>query len=88
MCIGRFLTGFIVGSAVGGILGILLAPRSGEETREMLIDKSEEVYKTTESSVKELQSKANEVMDNIQKKGDDLLCKVQDIIKQQCCKEM
>jgi len=84
MCIGRFLTGFIVGSAVGGVVGILLAPRSGEETREMLVDKSEEVYQTTENSVKELQSKATEVMDNIQKKGDDLLSKVQDLIREQC----
>ncbi len=83
MCIGRFLTGFLVGSAVGGIVGILLAPRAGEETREMLVDRSEEAYKSTETSVKELQSKANEVMDNIQKKGDELLSKVQDLIKQQ-----
>jgi gas vesicle protein len=83
MCIGRFFTGFVIGSAVGGILGLLLAPRAGEETRDLLMDKSEDVYKTTEESIKELQNKANDVMDNIQTKGDELLNKVQELIRQQ-----
>ena len=39
--------------------------------------------KTTESSIKELQTKANAVMDDIQKKGDELLKKIQDIIKKE-----
>ena len=83
MCIGRFLGGFVVGAAMGGVIGLLLAPRSGEETRELLLDKTEEVYKTSEDSLKEIQTKANDVMDNIQKKGDDLFNKVQDLLKQQ-----
>ena len=28
----KFLAGFIVGGAIGAIAGILLAPKSGEET--------------------------------------------------------
>lgn len=80
MCIGRFLAGFIIGGAVGGIAGILLAPDSGEDTREKLIDKSEEAYKYSEESLKEIQSKANDVIENIQNKGDELYGKVQDLI--------
>ena len=83
MCIGRFLGGFVVGAAMGGVIGLLLAPRSGEETRELLLDKTEEAYKCSEDSLKEIQTKANDVMDNIQKKGDELFNKVQDLIKQQ-----
>jgi gas vesicle protein len=83
MCIGRFLTGFILGSAVGGVLGILLAPRSGEETRELILDKSEEVYKSTEDSLKEIHKKANHVIDDIQKKGDDLLGQIKELIKKE-----
>lgn len=83
MCTGRFFGGFIIGAAVGGVLGLLLAPRSGEETRELLLDKTEEVCKQSEDSIKELQEKASDVMDNIQKKGDELFNKVQDLIKQQ-----
>jgi len=83
MCTERFLGGFVIGAAVGGVLGLLLAPSSGEETREKILDKTEEVYKHSEDSLKEIQTKANDVMDNIQKKGDDLFNKVQDLIKQQ-----
>ena len=82
MCIGKFLTGFIVGGAVGGILGILLAPQSGEETRGMISEKTGELYKSTEESLVELQGKANAVIDDIHKKGDELLVKIQDLLKQ------
>ena len=68
---------------VGGVIGVLLAPKPGEETRQELLDSSSEIYKKTESSIKELQSKANVVMDDIQKKGDELLKKVQDVIKKE-----
>ena len=36
MSVGKFLAGFAVGAAVGGVIGILLAPQSGEETREQI----------------------------------------------------
>ena len=81
MCTGRFLKGFLVGSAIGGILGILLAPASGEQTRDKIIDKADDAYKNAEDSIREIQSKANDVIDDIQKKGDDLLNKVYDILK-------
>ena len=34
----KFLAGFIVGGAIGAIAGVLLAPKSGEETRAMIAD--------------------------------------------------
>lgn len=80
MSVGRFLSGFIVGGAVGALTGILLAPSSGEETRKGIIDASNDVCKNTEEQVKELQDKANVVIDDIQTKGDELLSKVQDLI--------
>lgn len=83
MSVGKFLSGFIVGSAVGGVIGLLLAPASGEETRGMIVDKSDEIYKNTEDSVKEIQNKANDVIENIQQKGDELLAKIQENINKQ-----
>ncbi len=79
---GKFLTGFLVGSAIGGIVGLLLAPSSGEDTREIIVDKTDELYKNTEDSVKEIQDKANDVIEDIQKKGNELLGKIQDVLKQ------
>jgi gas vesicle protein len=35
---GNGLFYFLAGTAVGAVLGVLFAPRSGEETREQLVD--------------------------------------------------
>jgi gas vesicle protein len=35
----KLLAGFLAGAAVGGILGILMAPDKGEVTRRKIIDK-------------------------------------------------
>ena len=37
---GRFVTGLIVGSLMGGTVGILLAPRSGRATRRVVRHKT------------------------------------------------
>ena len=42
MSAGKFIAGFIVGGAVGAVIGILLAPQSGEETREQIGNKTKE----------------------------------------------
>lgn len=83
MSAGKFLAGFIVGGVVGSVIGVLLAPQSGEETREILAENSKELYGNTEASIKEFQEKADTVMSDIQKKGDELLGKVQELINKQ-----
>ncbi len=37
---GRFVTGLIVGSLMGGTVGLILAPRSGRETRDVVRHKT------------------------------------------------
>lgn len=64
----KFLAGFIVGGAIGAIAGILLAPKSGEETRAMLADGAKEAMKRADETVKEIQSKADDVVSDMQKK--------------------
>ena len=68
----KFLAGFIVGGAIGAIAGILLAPKSGEETRAMLADGAKEAMKRADETVKEIQSKADDVVSDMQKKGDEI----------------
>jgi gas vesicle protein len=40
----KILTGVVIGSAIGSILGLTLAPKSGGETRKDLKDKSMELF--------------------------------------------
>jgi len=81
MSVGKFFAGFVIGGVVGGVIGVLLAPSTGEESRKLIADSSSDVCKNTETSLKELQSKANLVVDDLQKKGDEILKKVQDMLK-------
>lgn len=38
---GSFITGFLIGGIIGTLVGIVLAPKSGAETRAELADQSE-----------------------------------------------
>lgn len=40
----RLLTGVVVGSAIGSILGLTLAPQKGEDTRKAIRDKSLDMF--------------------------------------------
>lgn len=40
----KVLTGFIVGGAIGSILGLTLAPQKGKDTRKAIRDKSLEMF--------------------------------------------
>ena len=79
----KFLAGFIVGGAIGAIAGILLAPKSGEETRQLIADTTKDVMRRADETVKEIQAKADDVVSDMQKKGDELRDKLQNLINQQ-----
>lgn len=87
MSAGKFLSGFIVGGALGAIAGILLAPKAGEETRDILCDTSKEVIKKTDKTVKEIQDKADTVVSDLQQKGDEIMEKIQSLIHKQKSEE-
>lgn len=83
MSAGRFLAGFIVGGALGALAGILLAPQSGEETRELLCDASKDIADKTDKTVKDIQSKADTAVSELQQKGDEIMEKIQNLINKQ-----
>ncbi|NLZ24486.1 YtxH domain-containing protein [Candidatus Dojkabacteria bacterium] len=62
---GEFLKGLVLGAVIGATAGILLAPQSGEETREdikklseEILDKAQTLYAT---SKKKLQKKVKDL---------------------------
>lgn len=83
MSAGKFLAGFIVGGALGALAGVLLAPQSGEETRELLADTSKEVSTKTNKTVKDIQEKADVVVSELQQKSDEIMEKIQTLINKQ-----
>ncbi len=79
----KFLAGFLVGGAIGALAGILLAPKSGEETRQMIADSAKDAMRRADETVKQIQSKADDVVSDMQKKGDEIRDKLQNLINQQ-----
>ena len=68
MSVSRFLAGFVVGGAIGAVAGILLAPKSGEETRKLLSDSAQDIARRADETAKQIQSKADDAVSDLQKK--------------------
>jgi gas vesicle protein len=83
MSTSKFLAGFIVGGAIGAIAGILLAPKSGEETRKILADTAQDMARRADETAKQIQVKADDVVSDLQKRGYEIKEKLQDLLKKQ-----
>ncbi len=53
---------FLVGLGIGSLIGILLAPKSGEETREYLSQKVKEGSEHTQKKAGELRERAEDLV--------------------------
>jgi gas vesicle protein len=69
--------GLLAGAAVGVAIGILLAPASGKETQANLVKGTgkliDDAKHTTESSLASLKKEFNDVVDEVVKKGKELI---------------
>jgi gas vesicle protein len=61
--IGSKVSFFIVGLGVGALVGILFAPKSGEETREYLTNKAEEGKEYAQRKARELRERAEDLIE-------------------------
>lgn len=59
-----FLGGFLFGAVAGGIAGILLAPKAGEDTRRDIKEKAEEVYDRGKEMYTEQKDKLDEAIES------------------------
>jgi gas vesicle protein len=64
----------LVGLGIGSLVGILFAPKSGEETREYLVQKAREGSQYAQEKVRELKERAEDIAERgkeavTQKKG-------------------
>ena len=61
--VGSKVTYFLVGLGVGALVGILFAPKSGEETREYLAKRADEGREYTQKKARELRERAEDLIE-------------------------
>jgi len=60
---GSKVSFFLVGLGIGALLGILFAPKSGEETREYLTSKADEGRDYAQRKARELRERAEDLIE-------------------------
>jgi gas vesicle protein len=60
----KILLGFIAGAAIGGVLGILLAPDKGSETRRKIVEKGGDLSDSLTDSLSGLGETVKEKFNN------------------------
>jgi gas vesicle protein len=92
--LGSFLSGLIIGGLIGAAVALLMAPQSGEETRELIRDKSielkdravetaEEARIKAEAAAAEARARADELAHEAKVKADELKQRGQHFIEEQ-----
>ncbi|MFZ3070324.1 MAG: YtxH domain-containing protein [Anaerolineaceae bacterium] len=69
---GSFLMGFTVGALAGAIVSLLLAPQTGEETRQIIKDKAIELKEKSGVTFEETKKKAEEAYKDALAKAEEL----------------
>ena len=61
--VGSKVSYFLVGLGVGALVGVLFAPKSGEDTREYLTKKADEGKDYAQRKARELRERADELIE-------------------------
>lgn len=61
--VGSKVTYFMVGLGIGALIGILFAPKSGEETRDYLSKRADEGKEFAQRKARELRERADELIE-------------------------
>jgi gas vesicle protein len=80
---GSMMKGILVGGLIGAGLALLSAPRSGDETREILRDKSLEIREKAMDKADEARTKAEDLARQGTDKANDLVERGQEVVNTQ-----
>ena len=69
---GGVVIALFTGLAIGVVLGILFAPKSGQETRNELVEKGERLMDMGKESVSDVVEKTNDLAESGKKKIEEL----------------
>ena len=67
---------FLAGLGIGAVIALLLAPRSGKETRDMIVQKAEEGRDYVKAKSDEIRKQAEDAVE----KGKDMVNKQKDLL--------
>lgn len=70
--IGDIVVSFLIGVAVGSVIGILYAPTSGEETRKMIKEKTTETLEEANKQIQKLSQELKHLKEEGEKFMNDL----------------
>ena len=82
-----FFKGFIFGGIIGSIVGVLLAPKSGRETREELGEEAEKIYERTKidlenarkAAIKSFEEGRDKIIEKMKAAKDEVAEETEDI---------
>lgn len=72
--VGSKVSFFLVGVGIGALLGVLFAPKSGEETREYLSKRADEGRDFAQKKARELRDRADDLIE----RGKDVAARKRD----------
>ncbi len=75
--VGAKVSYFLVGLGIGALIGILFAPKSGQETREYLAGKAEEGKEYAQRKARELRERAEDLIE----RSKEIMAKQKDAIE-------
>ncbi|OIP70657.1 MAG: gas vesicle protein [Oscillatoriales cyanobacterium CG2_30_40_61] len=78
--LGRFLGGLVLGSVVGTVVGLLVAPRSGKETRQLLKKSAQALPELAEDLSTNVQLQANRLSESALRNWDETLIRLKEAI--------
>lgn len=64
--------GFAMGLLIGAVIGILYAPRSGKDTREIIKEKTEVTKEKAEQIIEEAKQKAETIVETAREKAAEM----------------
>lgn len=74
-----FITGLLAGVAIGGVVALLYAPRSGKETREKIKQKFSDLEKELAALKNKADQKSKDVKDDLEEKLSNLKKEVENL---------
>ena len=63
--VGGFFLGMLVGAVVGGITALMLAPKSGAETREMVMNRFNQAKDVVRSTAQDMKKTGQEMKEQV-----------------------